>query len=80
MGPAGFETAIPASKTHALYRTATRVGCLRKESVFTAKILWKSTSMDRKQNLTFCECGAGFAVITVLSWIMTVIKFMSSYN
>jgi len=31
-----------------------------------------SRSMDRKQDLTGCEGGASFTVITLLSWLMTL--------
>jgi hypothetical protein len=42
MRPAGCEPAIPPSKTHALDRAATGVGCLWKEFVCTARMLENS--------------------------------------
>ena len=39
-----------------------------------------SMSMDRKQDLTGCEGGASFTVITLLSWLMTLMQFMFPYH
>ena len=81
MRTAGFKPVIPANKTHALDRTATSVAVYGKSLCLLQEYYGIiSRSMDRKQALTGCEGSASLTVITLLSWLMTVMQFMFSYH